>query len=149
MRYSRQNKILEIIKENEVDTQERLAELLKDSGFDVTQATVSRDIKELQLIKTLSQSGKYKYIATDNFDSNITDRLINIFRETVQSVDSAANLIIIKTLSGCANAAAEGIDSLHFPHVVGSIAGDNTVLVIIDDAENTSSMVAHFSELAK
>jgi len=149
MRYSRQNKILEIIKENEIDTQEKLAETLKESGFEVTQATVSRDIKELQLIKTLSPSGKYKYVTAENFDHSITDRFINIFKETVQSVNSAANMIVIKTLSGCANAAAEAIDSLHYPHIVGTVAGDNTVLIVVDEAENTKLLVSHFSDLTK
>ena len=149
MRYSRQNRILEIIKEFEVDTQEKLAELLKESGFDVTQATVSRDIKELQLIKTLSSTGKYKYVTAENFDHSITDRFINIFKETVQSVDSAGNLVVIKTLSGCANAAAEAIDSLRFPNIIGTIAGDNTLLIVVNEAENTNSLVSHFSDLTK
>jgi transcriptional regulator of arginine metabolism len=149
MRYSRQNKILEIISEHEIDTQEKLAEMLKKSGFDVTQATVSRDIKELQLVKTLAASGKHKYTATGNYDHPITDRFINIFRETVQSVDYSANLIVVKTLSGCANAAAEAIDSLNIPHILGSIAGDNTLMIIVDEAVNAPSLVAHFDELAQ
>ena len=149
MRYSRHNKILEIINEHEIDTQEKLAEMLKNSGFEVTQATVSRDIKELHLVKTLTSSGRHKYTVAGNFDPPITDRFINIFRETVQSVEFSANLIVVKTLSGCANAAAEAIDSLNFPHILGSVAGDNTMLIVVDAEENTSALVAHFNELAQ
>jgi transcriptional regulator of arginine metabolism len=149
MRYSRHNKILEIINEHEIDTQEKLAEMLKNSGFEVTQATVSRDIKELHLVKTLTSSGKHKYTVAGNFDPPLTDRFINIFRETVQSVECSANLIVVKTLPGCANAAAEAIDSLSFPHILGSVAGDNTMLIVVDEAENAPTLVAHFNELAQ
>ena len=110
MRYTRQNKIIEIINNYEVDTQEKLASLLKEEGFDVTQATISRDIKELQLVKTLSNTGKYKYAVNKSGDLPLTDRFSKIFRNTVISVDSAENLIVIKTLSGCANAAGEAIE---------------------------------------
>ncbi|MBN7772664.1 arginine repressor [Clostridium aminobutyricum] len=147
MRYSRQNKILELISTYEVETQEKLASLLKDSGFDVTQATISRDIKELQLIKVLSSTGKYKYALGNSIETPISDRFIKIFKETIRSVAYSHNLIIIKTLSGCANAAGEAIDSLNFPHVVGSIAGDNTLMIVVDDLENVPILVEKFTEL--
>lgn len=147
MRYSRQNKILEIIEKFEVETQDMLASLLKEYGYDVTQATISRDIKELHLIKTLSSTGKYKYAAAASMDGPISDRFVNIFRETIKSIDSAENLIVVKTLSGCGNAAGEAIDSLPLPHVVGSIAGDNTLLIIIDNAKNTASVMEEFKEM--
>ena len=100
MRYSRQNKIIEIINNNEVDTQERLAALLRESGYEVTQATISRDIKELQLVKTLSSTGKYKYATSSSKDSPVSDRFIKIFRETITSFKDAENIIVVKTLSG-------------------------------------------------
>ena len=106
MRYSRQNKILDIINSHEVETQERLVALLRKSGYKVTQATISRDIKELQLVKTLSPSGKYKYTVGANIEQPISDRYIKIFKETIQTVASSGNIIVVKTLSGCANAAA-------------------------------------------
>ena len=87
MRYSRQNKIIEIISNNEVDTQEKLAAMLRESGFEVTQATISRDIKELQLVKTLSSSGKYKYAVSSSKYLPVSDRFVKIFRQTVTSVD--------------------------------------------------------------
>ena len=149
MRYSRQNKIIEIINNNEVDTQEKLASLLKEQGFEVTQATISRDIKELQLVKTLSSSGKYKYAVNTSSDLRLTDRFVKIFRQTVVSVDSAENLIIVKTLSGCANAAGEAIDTSRMSHIKGSIAGDNTLLIIVDEKANVPAILQEFSYLMK
>ena len=147
MRYSRQNKILELIEKYEVETQDKLATLLKEYGYDVTQATISRDIKELHLIKTLSSTGKYKYAAAMNMEGPISDRFVNIFRETIKSVDSSGNIVIVKTLSGCANAAGEAIDTLNFPHVIGSVAGDNTLMIVIDDAANTEKFMSKFNEI--
>lgn len=147
MRYSRQNKIIEIITNNEVDTQEKLASLLKESGFEVTQATISRDIKDLQLIKTLSPSGKYKYSVSNSKDLPVTDRFVKIFRQTVTSVDSSGNLIIVKTLSGCAAAAGEAVDTSNFEHIKGSIAGDNTLLLVADDPENVPVILDEFKKM--
>lgn len=149
MRYSRQNKIIEIINNYEVDTQEKLASLLKEEGYEVTQATISRDIKELQLVKTLSSNGKYKYAVNQSNDLPLTERFVKIFRQTVVSVDSAENLIIVKTLSGCANAAGEAIDTSRMPHIKGSIAGDNTLLIIVDEKNNVPAILQEFSNLMR
>ena len=147
MRYSRQNKILELIANNEIETQEKLANLLKQEGFEVTQATISRDIKELQLIKVLSASGKYKYAVSAKQDAPISERFIKIFRETITSFASAQNLIVIKTLSGCGPAAGEAVDCIGLPHVVCSVAGDNTVLLIVDKEENVEEILAIFNDM--
>lgn len=147
MRYSRQNKILELISQNEIETQEKLASLLKDSGFEVTQATISRDIKELQLIKTLSSKGKYKYTAGISYDSPVTDRFLKIFKDTIKHITFSGNIIVIKTLTGCAKASGEALDSLNLPHQLGSVAGSNTVIVIVDSEENTKELVDKFNEL--
>ena len=147
MRYSRQNKILELIANNEIETQERLASMLRDEGFNVTQATISRDIKELQLVKILSNSGRYKYAVGAQQDTPISDRFVKIFRETITSFASAKNLIVIKTLSGCGAAACEAIDNINIPHIVGSIAGDNTLLLIVDDDENVEEIMSIFNTL--
>lgn len=149
MRYTRHNMILELIEENEIETQEKLASMLRDCGFNVTQATVSRDIKELQLIKILSSQGKYKYAASNHSESPISDRFVKIFRETVKSVSFSGNIVVVKTLSGCANAAAEAIDSTTFPHIVGSIAGDNTFMIVVDDPANSPTLVEIFNEMLK
>ena len=147
MRYSRQNKILELISNNEIETQDKLATMLKQEGFDVTQATISRDIKELQLIKVLSNSGRYKYAVSTQQDAPISDRFVKIFRETITSFASARNLIVIKTLSGCGAAAGEAIDNIGLPHIVGSIAGDNTLLLIVDTDEHVEEILATFNSM--
>ena len=149
MRYARQNKILELINENDIDTQEKLVEMLKANGFNVTQATISRDIKELHLVKALSPDGVYRYAAAVENDNNVSNRYLSILKDIVKNVDAAGNLIVVKTLPGCANAAAEPIDCLGFEHVVGTIAGDNTLLMVIDDQKNVASLVAQFDELLR
>lgn len=147
MRYSRQNKILEIISSNEVETQDRLQELLKEAGYNVTQATISRDIKELQLVKGLSKTGKYKYVSSNYQERPISDRFIKIFRETTLSWAVAENLIVVKTLSGCGNAAAEAIDCLELNHIVGTISGDNTMLIVVDKSENVKAITEKFDKM--
>ncbi|NLY82568.1 MAG: arginine repressor [Clostridiales bacterium] len=147
MRYSRQNKILELISTYDIETQDMLLKLLKESDFEVTQATISRDIKELQLIKTLSPSGKYKYAVGNYSDKPVTERFLKIFRETITSYESAENLIVVKTLSGCGNAAAEAIDTMVITHVVGTIAGDNTFLIIVDSKSNVPPILEIFNDI--
>jgi len=146
MRYTRQNKIIELISLNEIDTQEKLAELLKDCGYEVTQATVSRDIKELQLVKTMTLSGQYKYALPEHTPKQTSDRFAKIFKNTVQTVCSSGNLVVVKTLTGCANAACEAIDSLELPNILGSIAGDNTVLIVCDSVKSASNLTDSFEE---
>lgn len=147
MRYSRQNQILEIIANNNVETQDELQRLLNEAGFPVTQATISRDIKDLQLIKALTGSGKYKYTASMYSDRPISDRFINIFRETITSYNSAENLIVVKTLSGCGNAAGEAIDCLELKHVVGTVSGDNTMLIVVDKTKNVPEILNMFENM--
>ena len=141
MRISRQNKILELIEKNEIETQDKLASMLRDYGYEVTQATVSRDIKELQLVKTLSSSGKYKYVVSKNDDGPIPARLIDIYRSTVRSINKSGNIVLLKCLSGCANAAGEALDSMELTHVIGTVAGDNTLLLVTDDPANSDEVV--------
>lgn len=147
MRLSRQNKILELIKTNEVETQDQLLNLLRDAGYNVTQATISRDIRELQLFKGQAKDGKYKYIAGNYDNRPISDRFVKIFRETTLSYATAQNLIVIKTLSGCSGAAGEAIDCLSLDHIVGSISGDNTLLVVVDHEENVPQITAAFDRM--
>ena len=147
MRLSRQNKILEIISTYEVETQDQLLALLKEAGYNVTQATVSRDIRELQLVKGQSKNGKYKYISGNYDNRPISERFIKIFRETTLSYAAAKNLIVLKTLSGCSSAAGEAIDCLSLDHIVGSVAGDNTLLVIVDSEENVPYIMGEFDRI--
>jgi transcriptional regulator of arginine metabolism len=147
MRYARQNKILDIIKAHEIDTQEKLAEHLRDAGYKVTHATVSRDIKEMQLVKTVSDRGKSFYTLPAKMDAPLSDRFKKILKETIQSIDAAENLIVIKTLSGCANAAGEAIDTSDYPEIVGTLAGDNTLLVIVDKKEHVPHVLTAFENI--
>ena len=141
MRLSRQNKILELIEQNEIETQDKLASMLREYGYDVTQATVSRDIKELQLVKKLTSSGKYKYAVSASDDGPIPPRLIDIYRSTARSITKSGNIVLLKCVSGCANAAGEALDSMALEHVIGSVAGDNTLLLVIDDPANSDDVV--------
>lgn len=141
MRISRQNKILELIENNEIETQDKLAAMLREYGYDVTQATVSRDIKELQLVKTLTAEGKYKYAIAPSSDGPIPARLIDIYRSTVRNITKSGNIVLLKCLPGCANAAGEALDSMELHHVIGSVAGDNTLLLVVDDPANSDEVV--------
>ncbi|MCI8609214.1 MAG: arginine repressor [Firmicutes bacterium] len=147
MRYSRQNKIIELINTYDVDTQEKLAALLRENGYEVTQATISRDIKDLQLVKTLTGSGKYKYALNTSKDMPVSERFIKIFRETITSFTAAGNLIVVKTLSGCAGAAGEAIDNSGLPHIVGSIAGDNTLMLVADSERSIPEILQEFQNM--
>lgn len=147
MRLSRHNKILEIIANNEVKSQEQLQSLLKDAGYEVTQATISRDIKELQLIKSQDKNGITRYVANTSDNRPISERFIRIFKETTLSYAPAQNLIVVRTLTGCGNAAAEAIDCLELEHIVGSIAGDNTLLVIVDNEKNVPTIISAFDKV--
>ena len=112
MKVKRQSKILELIRENDIETQEMLADLLNKAGFNVTQATVSRDIRELKLTKATMQSGKQKYVATAKESSFVTERLNRVFRDGIVSIDYAQNIVVIKTLIGMAMAVAAALDSM-------------------------------------
>lgn len=125
------------------------AEALRQRGIGVTQATVSRDIKELRLLKVLSANGVYKYATADKAEHGLSDRLIRMLTDSVLSISSANNLIVIKTLSGSANVAAEALDSLHWPEVLGTLAGDNTILMIIRSNEEAPVIISRVQELMK
>lgn len=146
MRYPRQDKIVELITNEDIGTQEELAKKLRESGFKVTQATVSRDIKELQLIKTVASNGMSRYAVPER-EGHITNRYERIFRSTVRAIKSSGNIIVVKTLPGCANAAGEAIDSLASESVLGSLAGDNTVFVVVDLPEHVPDIVRHYQDL--
>ncbi|WP_139904285.1 arginine repressor [Clostridium thermarum] len=147
MKVLRHAKIIEIINSKEIETQEELAEELKRCGMDVTQATVSRDIKELKLIKVLSNSGKYKYVAITPEQNFLSNKLVNIFSQTVLYVENVENMVIIKTITGSASAAAEAIDSLNFEEIAGTIAGDNTIFIVVRGVEKAQELVKKIKKL--
>ena len=132
MKSKRHEKILELIRDHDIETQEQLLQQLQESGFNTTQATISRDMKELQLIKELTPSGSYRYtVSVHQNRRDFNDRLRNVFREGVTSVDLAQNIIVLKTMPGLANAAAAALDGMEIEEMVGSLAGDDTALLIM------------------
>lgn len=149
MKSVRHNLILEIIETKDIETQDELAEELKRRNVKVTQATVSRDIKELRLLKVLGEGGKYKYATVERAEKGMNDRFIRILSESVLSIDSAGNLIVIKTLSASANAAGEAVDSMKWPEVLGSVAGDNTLLIIARSEAAVESLLQRFDNLIR
>ncbi|MGM9563377.1 MAG: arginine repressor [Faecousia sp.] len=137
MKANRQKKILELITEKSIETQEQLLKELHDCGYKSTQATVSRDIKELRIIKTLDGLGGYRYsVPRKNEGEKFDARFRVIFRECVTSMDYAQNLVVVKTMPGLGAAAGANIDALHMPTVVGTLSGDDTTLVIMRDSES-------------
>ncbi len=147
MKSNRHQKILEIIKEVDIETQEELAEALKDAGFDVTQATVSRDIKLLKLIKVQSSSGRYKYVMPTNDKNSIVDKLTSILKNSVLHVENVDKIVVVKTISGSANAAAEALDTLDYKDIAGTIAGDNTIFILVRTIENAEEIVSSLRKL--
>ncbi len=143
-KYTRQTKILELISKKEVETQEELADGLKAMGIDVTQATISRDIKELRLVKVMSKSGKYKYATIGQNQEGITDRLYKIFENSVVSIDNAMNTIVLRTIPGAAQICASAIDYMGVDDIVGTLAGDDTVFVAIRTVEAVERVLEEF-----
>ena len=134
MKSQRQAKIMEIIANRNVETQEQLLALLQKEGFQGTQATISRDIKELRIVKELTSLGTYRYTASNNeVSGSFSARLNTIFRECVTGFDYAQNIIVIRTLPGLASAAGSAIDSMNMNLVVGSLSGDDTVMIVMRD----------------
>lgn len=149
MRYPRQNKILELISFNDIETQEELARLLNNSGFQVTQATVSRDIKELKLVKILTPEGKYKYASNTPSETPSTEKFTNILKNTMISSVSSGNMVVVKALNGCAGACCEAIDALQLEHILGTIAGDNTIFIVMESEEDGPKLVKYFNDMTK
>ncbi len=149
MKAARHAMILDLIETFNIETQDDLAMRLKDRGINVTQATVSRDIKELRLIKVLADDGGYKYATVDKAEAGMKERFVRIFSNSVISIASAANLIIIKTISGTGSAAGEAIDSLRWSEVAGTLAGDNTVFVAIKDIKSVPELIKRFNAMLK
>lgn len=150
MKNERQGKILEIIKLEPIETQEQLQQRLLDMGIVCTQATISRDIKQLHLIKEPIGQGKYRYaISIQRKRLNIADKLRTILRESIVSMDSAQNLVVIKTMSGLASAAATALDSMRIGGVIGSVAGDDTVLLVAHDTKTAQDLCSEIMEMVK
>ncbi len=140
MKSKRQSLIIEFINKSDIETQEELAEMLKNHGFNVTQATISRDIRDLKLTKVLSDSGKQKYISLYVHNENEADSIIRSFRNVVVSIEAAQNILVVKTMPGMAMAIAAAIETLDYEELVGNIAGDDTIFCVAKTNEQTASL---------
>ena len=147
MKISRQAKIIELINKFDIDTQEDLADKLMHDGYNVTQATVSRDIRELKLTKVAMDDGSQKYIVLQKTEQGLSDRYSRVFREGFVSMDRAQNILIIKTISGMAMAVAAALDALEISSIVGCIAGDDTVMCAIRTNEETIKVMEKLSKI--
>ena len=149
MKSKRQYEIIEISSTADIETQEELAAALRERGYPITQATVSRDIRELRLIKVTSKSGGYKYAKPVRHEVAVSERLTRILADSLIHVEAAANLVVVKTLSGSANVAAEALDNLGWAEIIGTIAGDNTIFIAAksnDEADNITARIRKMTE---
>ncbi|WP_026487565.1 arginine repressor [Caldanaerobius polysaccharolyticus] len=149
MKLTRHAKILELIEKKPIETQDELVEELRKSGFNVTQATISRDIKDLRLVKVMDNNGKYRYASLNKTEEDVSNKLFTLLSQSLVSVDYAGNIVVLKTLSGTAMAAAAAIDALNFKDIVGTLAGDDTIFVLVRDSQNVSEILARFKSLIK
>lgn len=148
MKSQRQAKILEIISNKNIETQEQLLAELQTAGFRGTQATISRDIKELRIVKELTSLGTYRYtISASDFGSTFSARLNTIFRECVISFDYAQNIIVVRTLPGLASAAGSAIDAMNLSTIVGTLAGDDTVMIVMRDTNAAATLCGEIKSL--
>ena len=141
MKSKRQSKILEIIQNRSIETQEELMNALQEVGFAVTQATVSRDIKELRLIKVQDGNGIYRYSVVHRDNKHISSQFSNLFQDAVMSIDQACNLVVVKCHAGMAGAVCAAMDSLHWPTVIGTLAGDDTFVCITKTPETAITLM--------
>ena len=147
MKTSRHAKILELIQKNDIETQEELSAQLEKEGYHVTQATVSRDIRELKLTKVALNSGRQKYVALNETSEDLTGKYTRVFREGFVSMDMAQNILIVKTVSGMAMAVAAAVDAMKWHEVVGCIAGDDTIMCAVRTVDDTVSLMGRLRKL--
>lgn len=147
MKKERQARIIELIHRQKIETQEELAAWLKKAGFHVTQATVSRDIRELNLTKVTMADGGQRYAVLDNHNVDMNEKYIRILSEGFVSMDMAQNILVIKTVSGMAMAVAAALDSLHWNEIVGCIAGDDTIMCAIRSVEDTKTLMRRIRKM--
>jgi len=147
MKTGRQNKIIELVEQNEIETQEELGEMLKNAGYNVTQATISRDIRELKLIKIAIDLDRQKYVVLKNRDADMNEKYVRILKESFISMAKAQNIMVVKTVSGMAMAAAAALDELQVDGVVGCIAGDDTIMCAIRSESETEAVMEKLHRL--
>lgn len=147
MKAKRHAKILEIIRKNEIETQEELCAKLNEEGYPATQATVSRDIRELKLTKISTHHGRQKYTSLAEKNDHMGDKYIRIFKDGFVSMDMAQNILVIKTVSGMAMALAAALDALDFHEIVGSIAGDDTIMCAVRTTQDTENLMKRLRKM--
>lgn len=149
MKKNRHGKIVELIREQDIETQEDLAEKLRENGYEVTQATVSRDIRELGLTKMQTPGGRQKYVLLQSNDNRMGDKYIRVLREGLVSIDMAQNILVVKTVSGMAMAVAAALDAMHMKEIVGTIAGDDTIMMAIRTVDDTMRVMEKIKEMVE
>lgn len=147
MKRNRQEAILRVISQYEVETQQELAQRMKEEGFEVTQATVSRDIRDMKLSKMPTGEGHQKYVRFHNDEKHLSGKYVNVLKEGFVSIDMAQNILVVKTVSGMAMAVAAAIDAMKYPEIVGSIAGDDTIMMAVRTVEDTKSLMNQILQL--
>ena len=149
MKKDRHQKIKELVEQYEIETQEELADKLKEAGYVVTQATVSRDIRELNLSKISAGNGRQKYIILSNDDTGLGDKYIRVLRDGFLSMNMAQNILVIKTVQGMAMAVAAAVDAMKLPEIVGCIAGDDTIMAAIRTVEDTKAVMQKLEDIIR
>lgn len=147
MKRQRHEVVVDLINKYDIETQEELAAYLREEGFDVTQATVSRDIRELKLSKIATGNGKQKYIILRNDDSHLGDKFIRVLRDGFVSMSMAQNILVIKTVQGMAMAVAAALDAMKFPEIVGCIAGDDTIMAAVKSVDDTMIVMEKINKI--
>ena len=149
MKTKRQAKMLELIRKHEIETQEELSDYLQKEGYQVTQATVSRDIRELKLTKVAMNNGRQKYAALTDNSEDLSEKYIRVFRDGFVSMDMAQNILVIKTVSGMAMAVAAAIDAMHLHEIVGCIARDDTIMCAVRSVDDTIEVIGRLRKLVE
>ena len=149
MKVERHSKIVELIGKYEIETQEELAEKLNQSGFNVTQATVSRDIRELKLTKIQGENGRQRYMVLESPRGTSAIKYIRILKDGFMSMDMAQNILVIKTVAGMAMAVAAALDHMELPEIVGSIAGDDTIMCAVRSVDDTLTIMGRLRKLVE
>ena len=149
MKTKRQTKMLELMKKHDIETQEELSDYLQKEGYQVTQATVSRDIRELKLTKVAMSNGRQKYAALTEANEDLSEKYTRVFRDAFVSMDMAQNILVIKTVSGMAMAVAAAIDAMHLHEIVGCIAGDDTIMCAVRSVDDTIAVMSRLRKLVE
>jgi transcriptional regulator of arginine metabolism len=149
MKRERHEVVVELINKYEIETQEELLAYLRKEGYDVTQATVSRDIRQLNLSKVAAGNGRQKYVILKNDDTSLGDKYIRVLRDGFVSMNMAQNILVIKTVQGMAMAVAAALDAMKFPEIVGCIAGDDTIFAAIKSVDDTKTVIGRLEEILK